>query len=316
MEEIYIEQIYTCLKCPIERYLRFYSGGTSDSSSQGHQQSVSSSSGSSTSSATPQMTPEQVLSMYGSALPALLKTTNTATNNSAAGQASNAAAQGGAAAVNAINLNGLSPGEAAATERSLNQSNTSTGNLGLLNPTNTISNAMNFGGAFNSKIPLMEGAVNAAAAGSNAANTTTGTTASLFNPVSSNANQENSKSNSIFSSASGSLGNNNGSSSSIQGGIGCFITTACCQYKGLKDDCSELTILRKFRDEHVPIELVKEYYTVAPKIVERVKGNNTILEYIWNTIQACIKAIKNEDYGIALNRYRMMVTTLRNITHV
>lgn len=78
--------------------------------------------------------------------------------------------------LNAINLKGLSPGEEAAVERSTNQTNTGTGNLGLLNPTNTISNAINFGGAFNSKIPLAEQAIGTA-------NTTTGTSLSAMNPV-------------------------------------------------------------------------------------------------------------------------------------
>lgn len=53
--------------------------------------------------------------------------------------------------VNSINLNGLSGGETAAVERSLNQSNTATGNLGLDNATNTVSNAMNFGNALQAK---------------------------------------------------------------------------------------------------------------------------------------------------------------------
>lgn len=91
-----------------------------------------------------------------------------------------AAAKGATSALGAINLTGLSPGESNATERSLNQSNVGTGNLGLLNPTNTIANAMNFGGAFNSKIPLMENAVNTATgvagtAASNAGYSPTGT---------------------------------------------------------------------------------------------------------------------------------------------
>ena len=81
----------------------------------------------------------------------------------------NAASQGANSAIGAINLGGLSPGEAAATERSLNQSNLGTGNLGLLNPTNTISNALNFGGAFNNKIGLMNNATNAASNVANAA---------------------------------------------------------------------------------------------------------------------------------------------------
>src|SRR5678815_2052134 len=54
-----------------------------------------------------------------------------------------AAAQTAQNALGAINLTGLSPGESAAVERSLNQTNTANGNLGLVNPTTTVSNAMN-----------------------------------------------------------------------------------------------------------------------------------------------------------------------------
>lgn len=85
--------------------------------------------------------------------------------------AQDAASKGAAAGVNAINLNGLSLGEQAATERGNNQNLSGTGNLGLLNNTNTIANALNFGGAFNSKLGLMNNAVGAA---SNAANSAAG----------------------------------------------------------------------------------------------------------------------------------------------
>lgn len=47
--------------------------------------------------------------------------------------------------MNSINLNGLSGGERAEVERSLNKSNTATGNLGLDNATNAVKNAMSFG---------------------------------------------------------------------------------------------------------------------------------------------------------------------------
>ena len=78
----------------------------------------------------------------------------------------------------AVNLNGLSPGEANAVERSNNQSLASTGNLGLTNPTNTISNALNFGGAFNSKLGLLGNALGAANQTAQSAQN------SGFNPVS------------------------------------------------------------------------------------------------------------------------------------
>lgn len=86
-------------------------------------------------------------------------------------QAQDAASRGAAEGVNAISLNGLSPGEFNATERANNRSLSGSGNLGLNNNTNTIRNAMNFGGAFNSKLGLMNNAVNTA---SNAANSAAG----------------------------------------------------------------------------------------------------------------------------------------------
>ncbi len=53
--------------------------------------------------------------------------------------------------VNSVNLNGLSGGEQAAVERSLNQSNYAKGNLGLDNATTAVGNAMNFGDYLNTK---------------------------------------------------------------------------------------------------------------------------------------------------------------------
>jgi hypothetical protein len=84
-------------------------------------------------------------------------------------QAQDAASKGAEEGVNAINLTGLSPGEEAATERSLNQSNIGTGNLGLLNTENTVKNAVDFGGAFNNKLALLNNAVGAASTAANTA---------------------------------------------------------------------------------------------------------------------------------------------------
>lgn len=64
--------------------------------------------------------------------------------------------------LNSFNINGLSPGEYNATERAINQGGQGSGNLGLINNTNTLSNALNFGGAFNSKQALMGNAIGTA----------------------------------------------------------------------------------------------------------------------------------------------------------
>jgi hypothetical protein len=98
------------------------------------------------------------INQLGSNLTSMLNASNQGLNQANAG-------------VNAINLNGLSPGEAAAIERSNNQGLSQTGNLGLVNPTNTIANAMNFGGAFNNKVGIYGNMLNSA---SNARNASSG----------------------------------------------------------------------------------------------------------------------------------------------
>lgn len=76
-----------------------------------------------------------------------------------------------------INLNGLSGGEQAAVERSLAQNNAGSGNLGLNNATNTVANAMNFGGAYNQKLGILGQALGAAN------NTATSAQNTGFSPV-------------------------------------------------------------------------------------------------------------------------------------
>lgn len=80
--------------------------------------------------------------------------------------------------LNSINLGGLSGGETAAVERALNQDNFATGNLGVGNATNTVSNAMNFGNALQSKQTMLGNALGAATNFMNGAQNT------AFNPVS------------------------------------------------------------------------------------------------------------------------------------
>ena len=197
--------------------------------------------------------------------------------------------------VNSINLNGLSGGEQAATERSLNQSNYATGNLGVDNATNAVSNAMDFGNALQAKRQALGSALNTAQGVAQNQNTfvnPVGTATSAgnvnnnfglgtFNPTqgaNAGAGALNFGS-SIFGgqAQNASAQRSSGSSGNFSAGVGCFITTVCCEYKGLADDCEELTILRKFRDTYVPKQLVKEYYKIAPKIVEIIKHHSPIL---------------------------------------
>lgn len=236
--------------------------------------------------------------------------------------------------VNSINLNGLSGGENAAVERSLNQSNYATGNLGLDNATNAVSNAMNFGNALQAKRTALGSAlqtaggvasnqntfVNPVGTAINSGNTTSNFGLGTFNPTQANANLTaplnfgSSLGAQIagLGAASVSRGNNNSSSSG--GGIsgGCYLTTACCKFMKLPDDCSQLTILRKFRDDYVPSVMVDEYYMSAPEILNKVNGNRTLLKYIYKVINKCVDFIHSGDNILALREYSNMVSYLKS----
>lgn len=85
---------------------------------------------------------------------------------------------------------------------------------------------------------------------------------------------------------------------------GCFLTTACCTYKGLPDDCYELQALRKFRDTvlkktETGTALVQLYYEQAPKIVERIdrlseEKRDAILNWLYQEISQ-VAALIEED---------------------
>lgn len=112
-----------------------------------------------------------VLNQGGQAL------SNSATNLLGQSNPAQAAANGQATnLLNSFNMNGLSGAQQEAVERSLGQSNYATGNLGLDNSTNLVSNAMQFGNALYQKQAALGSALGSAqgvASGQNAA----------FNPV-------------------------------------------------------------------------------------------------------------------------------------
>ena len=100
-----------------------------------------------------------------------------------------------------------------------------------------------------------------------------------------------------------------------QYGGGCYLTTACVEYKGLADDCYELTTLRQFRDEYVRSlengeELIKRYYDVAPRIVECIDASpnkDEIYQEIYQYILKCIEHINRGEYVETLSLYTTMV---------
>lgn len=100
----------------------------------------------------------------------------------------------------------------------------------------------------------------------------------------------------------------------------CFLTTACCEHKGLPDDCEELTALRKFRDEHLMLTeegkaLVEEYYNIAPEIVDKIMKNerkDEILEAMYMEICKIVEMLKNNENDMAMRAYRGMVIETQN----
>lgn len=86
----------------------------------------------------------------------------------------------------------------------------------------------------------------------------------------------------------------------------CFVTTATLSAIGKHDDCEELNEFRNFRDNwllHQPggESLVKEYYQLAPKIVDAINSTsngNEVFVALWHeAINECLLLIqqgKNE----------------------
>ncbi|MBQ7895866.1 MAG: hypothetical protein IJ364_04850 [Oscillospiraceae bacterium] len=101
---------------------------------------------------------------------------------------------------------------------------------------------------------------------------------------------------------------------------GCFLTSACVEAKGLPDDCRELTVLRRFRDEYLHTlpegeAEIAEYYDVAPKIVTTIEGREDslaiFLDIYDNLVIPCVKHIENGRNNEAHKHYRDLVQQLK-----
>lgn len=96
---------------------------------------------------------------------------------------------------------------------------------------------------------------------------------------------------------------------------GCFLTSACCDYKGLPDDCEELQILRNFRDSQlqntiVGRELIQMYYRVAPEIVDKINARDNrseIYQQIYERVQNIVLLIKKSLFEEAIASYIKLV---------
>ncbi len=102
---------------------------------------------------------------------------------------------------------------------------------------------------------------------------------------------------------------------------GCFLTSACCSYLGLPDNCEELTILRTYRDTYLKSinngqNIIDEYYDIAPAIVEKINNDpekNTVYEKIYGIIKNCVSLISENNNEKALKEYQKMVINLKKL---
>jgi hypothetical protein len=99
------------------------------------------------------------------------------------------------------------------------------------------------------------------------------------------------------------------------------VATACIRAKGLSNDCYELKLLRKFRDEWVRTQAngaqeISIYYDIAPKIVDKLNQQENA-EEIYNTIYnelilKCVKLIEDEKREEAYRLYKKVAFELKD----
>ena len=100
----------------------------------------------------------------------------------------------------------------------------------------------------------------------------------------------------------------------------CYITTAACHVRGMKDDCDELNLLRNYRDTYMAAQnggedLILEYYDIAPSIVKHINMRpdaDRIYDRIWKDyISPCIGLIREGKMEECLALYSQMVLDMK-----
>ena len=104
----------------------------------------------------------------------------------------------------------------------------------------------------------------------------------------------------------------------VESNGGCYLTTACMKHymDEFDDNCYYLDILRWFRDNFVSKEDKKEYYEVAPKVVETLdsldNANEVYNQIYTKVIQVCVRLIEYGRYDEAYQIYKGNVLDLQN----
>lgn len=98
----------------------------------------------------------------------------------------------------------------------------------------------------------------------------------------------------------------------------CFLTTACVQHAGLRDDCDELMLMRALRDRYLAKfgegrAVIARYYEIAPYIVDCIRRTpyaEHILTWILGEVRADAELVAWGDMEAAMLRYTLMVLRL------
>lgn len=103
----------------------------------------------------------------------------------------------------------------------------------------------------------------------------------------------------------------------------CFVTSACCAALSLDDDCFDLRMLRRLRDEYVALlpdgpELMAEYADKSPAMIAAVDNADdqaaAWLRVYTAYIHPAAHAVERGDMEDAYTLYRAMVVTLERET--
>jgi hypothetical protein len=100
----------------------------------------------------------------------------------------------------------------------------------------------------------------------------------------------------------------------------CFLTTAVVHWAGKRDDCRELTLLRRFRDTYMRglpegPDMIRDYYRFAPRIVRAIEGNALSgIEWprVYAMVQTAIRYIVAGRNAAALRIYSAEYLRLKN----
>lgn len=98
----------------------------------------------------------------------------------------------------------------------------------------------------------------------------------------------------------------------------CVLATSCLKHKGLMDDCRELQILRKFRDEVLAKtldgrKLIAGYYKIVNRLVKEIEMEERfdLYEKIYKDIREAVAFIENGDKKNAIRKYYDIINPLK-----